>query len=218
MLIYLGLENDPAHPLMAQLGIEWQEKGRKDKTRVYACSFPGNPWRAVKSITSFQASLEDILALLLDDTRIQEFDEIFDNFQPILRLDACTNVRRLIFKGIWPSAPRDFVVMTTCFRRPDGSAIIASRSATNELEPPVAGFVRGFTQVTGYHVQPYETLSESECADFPGLASGGCVVTGLWHSELGGTLPASLINILSVNAPLKMLHAMDCILAQPKKR
>ena len=219
MQAYLGLvvEGDATNALVAQLGIEWTERARREKTAVFACMLPGNVWQAYLTVTSFQASRDAILELLLDDSRICEFDELFDSFRPIVRVDACTSVRRMAFKAIWPTSPRDFLVLTTSSLRPDGTALIASRSASNTLEPPVPGFVRGFIQATGYYIQPYETLSEAERRELPFLAPGGCRVSFIVHSELGGSLPVSVINMLGINAPIKMMSAIDHIVSRPQK-
>lgn len=38
---------------------------------------------------------------------------------------------------------------------------------------------------------------------------GSCKVTLTAHTELGGTLPSSVINMLSTAAPLKMMSAIS---------
>jgi hypothetical protein len=79
----------------------------------------------------------------------------------------------------------------------------------------VAGFVRGFIQTTGYFVQPYDTLTESERTEMaPHLKPGGCKVTFVVHSELGGSMPASVVNMLAVSAPIKMMSAIDHIVTK----
>lgn len=216
MKIYTGL--DPV--AMKRIGLEWQEKGRRNNTTVYSSMLPGNCWQAVKSVTSFQASKEEILELLLNDNRICEFDEIFDTFSLVAKVDDKTSIRRMVFKAIWPTSPRDFLVCTTSIPNlPDGTAMIASRSASDALQAPVAGFVRGFIQVTGYYIEPYETLSDQAKLEVPQLQPGGCKSTFIVHTELGGTLPSSVINMLSVNAPLKMMSTIDHLLTtKPRPR
>lgn len=211
--IYLGLAENQNLSMMKELGIEWIEKSKRNKTTVYSCLLPGNSWQAVRAVTSFQASKESILALLLNDDRISEFDEFFDSLTNISQVDQSTKIRRMVFKAIWPTCARDFIVLTTSSDRPDGTAIICSRSASDALVSPVKGYVRGFIQVTGYHIEPYETLSAGARAELPSLQKGGCKVSFVVHTELGGTLPASVINMLSVNGPLKLMTALDHLLA-----
>jgi hypothetical protein len=222
MKIYAGIEDDPLKPFKDSLGIEWVEKIHRGKTRVFSCQLQGHPFKAFKSVTSFNVSKADILDLLLDDTRIGEFDELFDSFEPIPgglgQIDDQTVIRRMCFKAIWPTAPRDFLVLSTNFQLANGSAILASRSASNSLMPCLSGFVRGFIQVTGYYIQPYETLSDAERQEMPFLSPGGCKCTFVVHSELGGSVPSSITNMLGDSAPLKMMHAMDAVLSLKKTR
>lgn len=113
-----------------------------------------------------------------------------------MRVDDCTAVRRMKAKGVWPTDPRDFIVCTTFQDLPDGSVIIVSRSTSDELCPAKKGFVRGFVQVSGYWIQPQP-------------AENGCKVTLLAHTELGGNLPATVINLLFVSAPLKIMQGIE---------
>ena len=115
-----------------------------------------------------------------------------------MQIDERTSVRRVCFKGIWPTAPRDFIVCTTWDKREDGSILIVSRSAPDDYCAPQKGYVRGFIQVSGYWLQPVQEGSEITT-----------VVTLAAHTELGGTLPASVINMLSTSAPVKMLGTIS---------
>jgi hypothetical protein len=52
-------------------------------------------------------------------------------------------------------------------------------------------------------VQPYSSLKASD--RLYSSTSLGCKVTLAAHTELGGSLPASVINMLSTAAPLKIM-------------
>ena len=94
---------------------------------------------------------------------------------------------------------------------PDGSIIVCTRSPDPDLgediEGEANGYVRGRLQISGYYIQPYATLQQP--GDVP---SDGCKVTLTAHSELGGTLPSSIINMLSTAAPIKILASIAKIL------
>jgi hypothetical protein len=109
-----------------------------------------------------------------------------------------------MFKAIWPTAPRDFLPCTTWRELMDGSIIVTTRSAPDSFFPQQPGFVRGFLHVTGYYIQPHESL----CND-PSVPPGHCRLSLTAHSELGGTLPISIINMLATAAPLKVLAAVE---------
>ena len=124
-------------------------------------------------------------------------------------------MRRMAFKAIWPTAPREFMVCSTYEEQPDGSIIVCTRSPDpdmgEEIESLADGYVRGRLQISGYYIQPYASLQQP--GDVP---VDGCRVTLTAHSELGGTLPSSIINMLSTAAPIKILAQIAKILE--KKR
>ena len=123
-------------------------------------------------------------------------------------MDDCTSIRHLTFKGVWPTAPRDFVLCTTlsCDETKDGitRSFIASKSAWDGLLPPQDGFVRGTLLISGYVIGAVEGNPNASH------------ITMCAHSDLGGQLPSSLINALSVNAPVKLLTAVSEVLRSRK--
>ena len=126
-------------------------------------------------------------------------------------------MRRMAFKAIWPTAPREFMICSTWEEQPDGSLLVCTRSPSEQVSedilPPAEGYVRGRLQISGYHIQPYATLA------IPGdVPQDGCRITLAAHSELGGTLPSSVINMLSTNAPLKILQSIAKICEKERKK
>lgn len=158
--------------------------------------------------------------------------------QPVLRVDASTSIRHMSFKGVWPTAPRDFVLCTTLTcdeeaqegegqsqksdeneslsesmneegesqnnkkknEKKKTRSYVTSISAWNDLLPPQRGFVRATLMISGYVIEAVP--GRPHCAR----------VTMCAHSDLGGQLPSSLINALSVNAPIKILTAISEVL------
>merc|ERR1711871_66078 len=138
-----------------------------------------------------------------------------------------THVRRVCCKGVWPTAPRDFVVATTSVilgnnndsrvssdngdnisdnKNDSGDVLVCSRSPVDDssLYPRINGFVRGKIHVSGYLIHPNDNQY--------GL-DGGCTVTLVSHIDLGGNIPTSMLNMLSVSAPLKLMRAIQTIVA-----
>ena len=98
---------------------------------------------------------------------------------------------------------------------------MASRSMTGKHAegefPDHPGYVRGKVLTVGYHIQPYETLTEEEKLQSSPLVvcqPGGCKVTLCAHTELGGSFPAYIVNMLSTSAPVKILEAIRNILTK----
>ena len=128
--------------------------------------------------------------------------------QPVLRIDENTAIRHMSFKGIWPTAPRDFVLCTTmvCDEKSEDKtrSFVTSISAWPDLLPLQRGYVRGTLLISGYVMEAVEGNPNSTR------------ITMCAHSDLGGQLPSSIINALSVNAPIKILTAISEILRSKK--
>ncbi len=138
----------------------------------------------------------------------------------VQQVDSNTVIRRLCFKEVWPTAPRDFIVCASWQQNDDGSVFIVSRSVPDTFFAQEKPYVRGFLQVSGYLLEPYNADKPVElplsCAKDGFLSPGECKVTLLNHTDLGGTLPSSVINMLSTNAPLKILSSLSAIVAEKK--
>jgi hypothetical protein len=212
--VYLGLEGQYDLSLVKKrsgskeecetpLNIDWQSKGNKKGVSVESSMVSGSNWQAVRAVTGMRADKHSIVKLIMNDNRMGEFDDMFDFATLLVRIDDCASIRRLCFKPIWPTAPRDFLCCTTWTELEDGSLLVMSRSASEDVLAPQKGYVRGKIQVSGYLVQPYSSLQKSD--RLYSSTSLGCKVTLAAHTELGGSLPASVINMLSTAAPLKMM-------------
>jgi hypothetical protein len=125
------------------------------------------------------------------------------------------------------------IVATTWSELTDGSLLIVSRSVPDMLACQ-SGYVRGSVVISGFLIQPQNKDNldpirsndfikakdksmesmESKSREFHSINAEEsnqelmCKVTLCAHTELGGTLPASVINMLSTSAPLKMLSAI----------
>eukprot|EP00602_Paraphysomonas_sp_CaronLab_P002341 CAMPEP_0185032022 /NCGR_PEP_ID=MMETSP1103-20130426/19837_1 /TAXON_ID=36769 /ORGANISM="Paraphysomonas bandaiensis, Strain Caron Lab Isolate" /LENGTH=928 /DNA_ID=CAMNT_0027567755 /DNA_START=314 /DNA_END=3100 /DNA_ORIENTATION=- len=192
--VYLGYISDEKYVF------EWQHKVKKDNIDVSVTPVPGSAWFAIRATTTIphvtKFSLRDFL---VNDANMGGYDDMMDNVEPLLKVDDRTAIRRITFKAIWPTAPRDFVVCTTWSELDDGSLLISSRSAWDDLFPPPQGYVRGFLNISGFHI-----TALPDC-------DAGCSITMCAHSDLGGSLPSGVVNMLSSSAPVKMLAAIAAL-------
>lgn len=165
--------------------------------------------QAIKAVCGMHADKWRILDLLMDNSRLGDYDDMFSHGQLLHTVDDRTAVRRLCFKPVWPTSPRDFLTCTTWRERADGSLLVCTRSVPNALMGPQKGSVRGNIIVSGYLIQPAESLRR----DDPCSGPRGCKVTMVAHMELGGNLPAPVINMLSTAAPQKMMRTIADLIA-----
>jgi len=161
-------------------------------------------FRAEGSLNCAPAAL---LALLLDNDRIPEYNEFYKSFRSLEVPAPCTGgmMRELClcqYNAVWPTKARDFVMMTLADRVPAAGSpvperlVVASVSVEHPDAPPHDAFVRGTVICGGYvlHSVPGDPNS--------------CKVTMITQSDPGGNLPMSLVNKLSQTAPIKLLKAI----------
>jgi hypothetical protein len=179
--------------------VSWVHRVNKKQIDVYSAKLSSSCWQLIKAETTIEATQQKIFDLLINDENIPIIDDMIDSVELLVRVDERTAVRRMKAKGVWPTDPRDFIVCTSWQALTDGSVVIVSRSASDDLRPQKKGYVRGFVQVSGYRIEP---LTSS-------VAHSSCRVTLMAHTELGGSLPATVINLLSVSAPLKIMQSVE---------
>jgi hypothetical protein len=107
------------------------------------------------------------------------------------------------FKAIWPTSPRDFIVCTSWTELAGGAILITTTSVSDDIYPSQPGFVRGSVIISGYLIVP-----------IPEEQGGGVNMTMCVHTDLGGTLPVGIINMLGTSAPVKMLTTISQIARQ----
>ena len=92
MKIYTGLDKETKdEPLV---GLNWQPCSSRDNVRVDASPVIGSFWQAVRAVTNIKADKFDILNLVIDDSRIAEFDDMFDFSQ--------VSLHYIYFYFYWP--------------------------------------------------------------------------------------------------------------------
>ena len=93
MKIYTGLEPDSSDESSVQLN--WQPCSSRENVNVEASAVAGSFWQAVRAVTEIKGNKRDILKLIIDDSRIGEFDDMFDFSQVMVRLNV-PNILMLI--------------------------------------------------------------------------------------------------------------------------
>lgn len=124
------------------------------------------------------------------------------NLKRLHAVDDRTVIRRLAYKAVWPTSARDFVVCTTWRELEDGSLIIATKFGDDSLAASPKGFVRGKILAGGYWIQP---APANGSAAFDGILKDCCRVTLVAHTDLGGSIPVSLVNAVATTAPVNIL-------------
>jgi len=185
-------------------GIKWSKPTERDGIVSRSTAVDGCKWNCVTACTKVAGSKDDIFSFLNDDNNIASFDEFFDKITHSWTVSDMIRIRRIVCKAIWPTTPRDLLMCTTSSTEVDGSLMICSRFVPDELFDKVKGYVRATMLISGYRIQPCHTLSPSD-PYHDATDCGSCKVTLVCHTDLGGTLPAVVLNLVSQEGPLKTL-------------
>lgn len=200
------------------LGLHWEQKVSQKNIHVDGTPVEKSTWAAIRGTTlARNADIEDIISLLSNDDRTKEYDNMFDKYQFYCEgEDGKFKVRLVQMSGIWPTAPREFVVLSVRDDAPDGSVYLCTRSPSHDnIEPESKGYVRGFCQISGYCLQPHSCFSDENRP--AGMGKDDIKITLCAHTELGGTLPTSVVNRLSTGAPVNILTAITGVVNNKKK-
>ena len=212
------------HPERTVPKLDFKLQAQQNNDACYNAEVPGSEWKSVKACTIIKATKKELVNLLQNDARISEFDDMLDNFSLVTKITPFSQIRHMRFKPVWPTSGRDFLPCSNY----EGDLfdlepiMLASTSAPDHLADPNEwpSLVRGKIIVNGYLIEPYECISQLAaketldlCKMSPGEFGPGHVrVTFLSHVDLGGQLPASVINNLAVNAPIKLLRALETVI------
>ena len=136
--------------------------------------------------------------------RVSEYESNIDGYEVLYDLDASSSIRRFKYKKISPVAARDAVVMTTWTEVDDGSILITTLSVPTVWHPPPKSFVRAFVSSSGAIIKP---LNKDECE-----------ITFLTHCDVGGYVPAALLNMIIVNTPVKTMSKVVSLAEDMNKK
>ncbi|CAN0075651.1 unnamed protein product [Discosporangium mesarthrocarpum] len=161
--------------------------------KLWKATVPGTVWCMIRTRAFVPAEPKSVMELLIDDSRIGEYDELFDKLFVVEVVDDCSIFKRTCYKPIWPTAPRDFSLLCSFGTLEDGTAYVLNRSVEHPDNPPVDGYVRGVVMMCGFLMVP---------------KPGGCTLTMIVHIDLGGNLPAPILNMLSTSSPWRLLQRL----------
>jgi len=175
---------------------DWQHRVTKGRVTVHSASVPNSSWQAIKSDCKIKADKYAICKLITDDARSHEYDEGVESYEILDNVDEHSIIRRYIFKAVWPTAPREFVMITTWMELEDGCIMVSTLSPPDEYHPQASNSpnIRAYLLSSGALLRPIEERH-----------GGGVHVTFVTHCDLGGSIPAWLTNNLGSGAPVKSL-------------
>ncbi|CAM9416510.1 unnamed protein product [Scytosiphon promiscuus] len=177
--------------------VDWRIIKDSDGLKLWRATVPGTVWCMIRTRAAVTAPPREVLAYLLNDSCIPDYDELFAKIELVETVDETSVFKRTSYKPIWPTAPRDFSLLSSWGMLEDGTAYVLNRSVDHPLNPPVKGHVRGVVMLCGFLMVPRARE-----------AGGGCVITMIVHTDLGGNLPATILNRLSTSSPWRLVQRL----------
>eukprot|EP00638_Chattonella_subsalsa_P015062 CAMPEP_0117817654 /NCGR_PEP_ID=MMETSP0949-20121206/780_1 /TAXON_ID=44440 /ORGANISM="Chattonella subsalsa, Strain CCMP2191" /LENGTH=284 /DNA_ID=CAMNT_0005656017 /DNA_START=22 /DNA_END=876 /DNA_ORIENTATION=- len=178
---------------------QWKKVKDKGVAKVWRRKVDWTPWMQIRTWGIVEAPPDFCLELLLDNNQVGSYDSLFDGIDVVVKPDAKTVVRHMLYKAIWPTSPRDFITYTTHRSLVPGKKksgyVIASKSVLHSDRPATKQRCRGTIYHFGYTLEPY-TLKDGSI----GTQARMCA-----HMDLAGGMPASIINFLSSSQPLGVM-------------
>ncbi|CAN0011199.1 unnamed protein product, partial [Choristocarpus tenellus] len=122
---------------------QWRPVRVRRTIHIWTSTVEGSPYCRIRGRVRCEATPAQLLQLLIDDERIEEYDRMFDCYELVERSSDRTSVRWSAYRAIWPTRPRDFVIKSTWEEFADGTIVIATQSVEHPDYPETPTFVRG---------------------------------------------------------------------------
>jgi hypothetical protein len=201
----------------------WKDNGTKNDVKCWV-SVDGSPAARGQSIMPLPRAAIFKLATTLEMRK--EYDSQFEQGDVFEHLDLHTYLFYMRFRGVFPSAGRDFVNMVHWTVEPDGTILIVSCSVADPRKPVVDGVVRAHLHLGGWIIKPLATVpaisaskgySEAQLllpahAD-PVVDSRGCDVTYLMRSDFKGNIPTVVTRFVASQQALVVGVVRDMLVA-----
>lgn len=180
----------------------WVLKRDRHGIQIYTRSVEGSPYKAVKGVTSVNATLSSLVALISDTDACSDWADLCDESSVYESVSKTEKYIYMLNYLPWPVANRDVLVHVVWSQNPDNLSVSIHSQATEGLLEKNKGVVR-LTQVNASW-------------DFIPLPDGGVEVTTLAHVNPGGLLPAWITNLLLVDSPFNTLINLKKVVKRPK--
>jgi hypothetical protein len=148
------------------------------------------PINSVKGVGFIKAPPTFIIRVLNDPSYTTVLDDMLKESRIIYDLSKSLHLVHLLYKGVWPTAPRDFSVMSIQGEVDERTWISSGISVEDPRIPEEKGYVRAQLDVGGYLIRSVPSAPEMS------------EVTYVARVDLKGNIPAFAVNKISQSQPL----------------
>lgn len=143
----------------------------------------------IKGTGIINAPPEFVYRIVKDPENNSKLDDLLKESRIIDHITGTTVLAHLLFKGVWPAAPRDFTMISTAGRYNETTLIQAAVSVVDPRLPEEKGYVRGNIVCGGYVIKV--------CPGKPEQSE----VTYVSQAELKGNIPTFVVNKVTESQP-----------------
>ncbi|MFD0792105.1 START domain-containing protein [Mucilaginibacter litoreus] len=195
LLILLSL-----HSTFAQN--QWALKSNTDGIKIYTATVADSKFKALKVECDYDASLSQIVAVLLD---VNTCTEWVYHTKSVKLLKQPSPAEVYYYSEVslpWPASNRDFIAHLTAHQDAETKIVTVDGPAVNGLMPPKNGIVR-VTESTGKWIITPVTKNQVK-------------VVYTLHVNPAGSLPAWLVNMFASEGPTQSFKGLRAQLKKPK--
>lgn len=180
----------------------WRLEKDEDGIQIYTRAVEGKTIREIRGTVEVEARLSSVAAVLSDVGAIPQLSDVVSEAK-IQQRDSETRFQVYsVLKMPWPVSDRDMVNQIEIRQDPQTLAVTFKNTALPEGVPAKSGLVRIVESRSQWRITP--------------LSDGKIGVEMLAFTDPAGSIPASVINSLSVVAPFKSMRALRELAPQAK--
>jgi len=183
--------------------LAWESAKQSKGVHVHTAAVAGNEFRALKAVGLIHAPPAAVCAFLMELSTLAKVDDMLEDARLVQQFDRDFDVHWMRYKAVWPTAARDFCVMTATAELEHGAHLIATRSVAHGGCTAPGDAVRAGYQFGGYLCRP---ANDGRWTD----------LTLISHVDLNGNIPAFVINQLTAGAPVKLFNKINEVICRER--
>ncbi|PTQ89683.1 START domain-containing protein [Agitococcus lubricus] len=174
----------------------------KNGIKIWSYRLPDSPYYGFKAVTTVKSTLTGVVALIMDTESASRWLYRTLEVQPIsLENNKMNFVIRVVTDFPWPFKDREAVVEGKITQDPQNHFVRIESNSVNDY-PIRDGYERMPKVEGGWLFRP--------------LTNGSVEVTMTGHAELGGYVPAAIVNLLIQEHPYNTLLALKGVIGETR--
>lgn len=172
----------------------WVSVGTKQNVRImkFIPKREETPINCVKGTGIVNAPPKFVMHFLKDPTYTTRLDDMLKEVHLIHKISPAVQLVHMLYKGVWPTAPRDFALLNITGQRDTQTWVSAAVSIVDSRIPETKGYVRGHLETGGYVIQAV--------SDNPNVSK----VTYVAQVDLRGSIPIMVTNKIADTQPMNV--------------